>query len=198
MSQQINLLRQKGLPQAAVYSTGALLAIGLVAVLAYGGVASQKLSHARDQLALQQQQVDRLKQAIQAAEIARRAPDGIQALEDEIAQLNARSQQAAPLLASIEAGAAGDPHGYSRQLGLLANVPRDETWLTGVEVGKSSTQIQVIGRAMRNEQAVAYAKRLRDTFDPLGVRFNAIELRPEPLPNTSGDKAATVVNFKIS
>ncbi|MBE7942729.1 MULTISPECIES: hypothetical protein [Ramlibacter] len=198
MSQQINLLRQKGLPQAAVYSAAVLLGVGLVAVLGYGGMASQKLSSAQAQLASEQQQVQRLKQAIQAAEIARRAPDGIQALDDEIARLNARSQQAAPLLASIEAGAAGDPQGYSKQLGLLATIPRDELWLTNVDVGKSSKQVLVAGRAMRNEQAVAYAKRLRDAFDPLGVHFNAIELRPEPLPNSAADKPATVVNFKIS
>lgn len=206
MSQQINLLKARPHPQAVALASVAFLGVALLVLAGMGLGKMHTTSKLRDELSAAQLQLRDMKTALASAQALRQGPNGPVALEAEVVALRTRSLTLAPLVASIQNGNAGSPTGSSRSLLTLASLAQDDVWINLFETGVKPGETTIGGRAMRNDSAVRYARRLNDAFKPMNIQFSALELRTEGLnaPPVPGQPApppapgVAVVNFKIS
>ena len=207
MTQQINLLRRDASP----WGTGAVAGLCLVVLLAGLFVYRQSFVTETDQLRQVAdaggQRLALLKSAITASQKGMAPETEAKAIASELATLKPKVEMMSQLTKELGSGALGSPQGYARHLGVLSAVAQEGVWLTSISVAKGGTALQVDGRALRNEDVMQYAKRLNDSFLPLGVRFNSLELTPDasgaPRPITAPAQAAPVqapssVAFKLS
>jgi hypothetical protein len=198
MSQQINLLRQKTHRPAgaAFYVSSAVIALGILAIVGYGVMLSEDAQMLRRQADAAEARLMQLRTGIANSQAPKAAANGIE-LATELEQLRMRADAARQLVASVNTSAPGSRVGFSPHFHALNSASTEGVWLTSVEVLKNGTQVSVSGAAVSSGSVMQYAVRLNETFRPLGVRFNTVEVTPDP-GNAASERAPTVVTFKLS
>jgi hypothetical protein len=149
----------------------------------------------REQVNAGDLRVAQLKKTMQSARAAEQPPDSAAAIDAQLSELRPRAQAAAELVGSIRSGQVGSTDGFSRQLQLLSTAVRDDIWITTLDIGRGGKEMVVSGRALGNEQAVQYARRLNELYAPFGVQFRSIELKPDAAQPPG---APATVLFKLS
>lgn len=204
MSQQINLLppSERSAGQAAIIGAVILASLGVFG-LQWATAAAEandlKRRHAETERLLINDRAQ-----IVDLQRTRDARGSAASLTAELADLRPRAESLNQLVNAARSGTLGRATGYSDYGALLSSAVEDGLWLTGVVIEKSGTKITVMGRALRHESVVQYAKRLNDAFAPLGVQFKSLEITPEnivpPGAAARGPGAAPVqtVQFKVS
>ncbi|WP_144006960.1 hypothetical protein [Pelomonas sp. KK5] len=176
----------------------ALWGLGLMAVLALalGGYAWQLRSGVQDmraQLAQGAQQVAQVKAEIETIRQREGSDAEVDALNRQVAALKPRAEGVRSLVDSLRTASLGRPEGYSDYLERLARISDPELWVTGVEVLDGGRRVKVAGRALNHEAVVRYARRLNESFESLGVTFNAVQMAPA---DTGSGKSG--INFTLS
>jgi Tfp pilus assembly protein PilN len=195
---QMNLLMRPKQPMGM-----ALWALGLMAVVLVGlaGYAWQLRAGVQSQQAeLDQgvQQLAQVKNEIEAIRQREGTDAEVEALNKQVADLKPRAEGVKSLVDSLRTASLGRPEGYSDYLERLARISDPELWVTSVAVLDGGRRVEITGRALRNEAVVRYAKRLNESFEPLGVKFNALEMTPEFPAQTKGAVVGGTINFRLS
>jgi len=195
---QMNLLMRPKQPMGM-----GLWALGLTAVMLVGlaGYAWQLRATVQSQQVELDQGVRDLAQVKNEIEAIRQREGTdaeVEALNQQVADLKPRAAAVKSLVDSLRTASLGRPEGYSDYLERLARISDPELWVTGVVVLDGGRRVEVSGRALRNEAVVRYAKRLNESFEPLGVKFNAVEMSPESSMPNKGAVGGGAITFKLS
>jgi hypothetical protein len=197
MSQQINLLQQtqKQHQQAPgpLYIALGAVALAVLVIFIQGTGASEKTAALRRQVDAGAARLTQFTATIQGVQAKQAATLAANPLADA-ATLQARADSARQMLAAV--GQGGTPAGFSRQLAALNTAAVEGVWLTAVEMGKSGTQVSLAGGGVSSAAVMQYATRVNQTFRPLGVRFNTVEVNPQG--PAGPDQAPAIVLFKLS
>lgn len=198
MSQQINLLRRKDTAFGAAAWMVAAVVVVLGGLLVHLQMLVSENDKSRRTLASGEQQLSRLKGAIQALQKQRDAQGDAASIAAEIAALRPRVQAVSQVLQDVGSGGLGNPEGFARYLTVLSGVAQEDVWVTSVIVTKDS--VIVSGRALRNDSVMPYAHRLNEAFSPYGVKFDSLDLTPENLaaPANAPSPPLATVAFKLS
>lgn len=191
MTQQINLLRAKPHPAAGTVPYGAALLAGLVALVAYGYSSTKELAQLRETAAASDARLARVQNALVKAPKPQDTAAEKAALEAELAHLRPRAGVARELVTSVQNGTLGSPRGYANHFAALANVSREGVWLTSVAISRGGSEVAIAGKAIGAEPVIGYTAQLNQSFRPLGVHFNSVEMAPASGANTTG------VSFKL-
>lgn len=183
MSQEINLYNPLFLKQEKQFSVrtmlqglGAVL-VGVLVLTVFAVMQTQSVERLNrqysEQVAAQREQF---------VAIARRAPQSrSQALESEVARLEAEVRARRELIASLGSGELGNVAGFS---GFMAAFGRQATpglWLTGFTIAEAGNELQLRGRALRPELVPAYLRKLSE--EPVMRGRSVTEMRlsaPKP------------------
>jgi hypothetical protein len=196
MSQQINLLQQKQQPSSRPALIALAVAVaGIAGILLYGASVSEATKAVRKRADAGEAQLTQLKATVAAVQ-AKKA--GVAAAQSpaEIAQLRTRAEAARQLVGLAKDAGLGSQGGFSREFQALNAAATDGVWLTSADFGKGGGQVAISGGAMNSASVIQYAKRLNETYRPLGVRFNNVEVVPDA--GGSADKPPGSVSFKLS
>jgi hypothetical protein len=192
MAQNINLYAA-GRKRRAPVSRAGLAALVVVALAGTGGfyvletnrqaqlrVAAQDTEHAADRLE---------KQLAAAPTATRRAQDELDAVETEVAGLEAVALR-------LGAGALGRTTGFTEQLRALARGSTDGVWLTGIHLDNAGAQIVLEGKALDAARVPSLIERLGRAPQFAGTTFATIELKPSD--ETASRAPATLVRFRLA
>lgn len=194
MSQQINLLRRPPRTLPRIAYAAAILGVGAAVLAAYGSVAHRDVQRARADSENLDLRVQQLRASLTKVQQARSGQVSSDELAAEIAGLKARNEALKPLVEGARGAVIGSPRGYADHFAVLAQSPRDDVWLTSIAVGKGGQEMQISGRALRNEAVTQYVQALNAAYRPLGIRFNHVEIQPE----AAAPGRIPLVAFKIS
>jgi hypothetical protein len=199
MTQQINLLRTGPSALTAALQLGAVAAVVAVAAIAYSLPAARETSRLGVAVAEGDARIARLREAIAGPKPGSDDETVLQ-LQAEIADLRLKVEGVKQLMAAIRQGQADSAKGLTEQLLVVAAVPHDDAWITGVEIGNGGQSVIVNGQAMHNEAAIHYAKALSDAYRTLGIGFRTLEIAPvSGAPAGLANRAGPVpVAFKLS
>jgi hypothetical protein len=205
VAQQINLFNPIFLRQKRHFSAVAmaqalgLIAVGVIAIYVYQ--ASQNRTLERVAADAERQLAERRSQLTAFAKQAGDA-GASKALAAELDAAEARLVQRRLLLDDVRTGVGGDVRGYSRQLAALARAKVDGVWLTGVEIGGTSAELLIKGRALDSALVPAYMAALNreEAFSGRRVSELKITARTEaPLsPGASPSGPARYLEFSLS
>ncbi|HSH90775.1 MAG TPA: hypothetical protein VK996_12385 [Ramlibacter sp.] len=195
MSQQINLFRPKPRKFGVPLVIG-VVALVAVAIAAYVQSLSADNERLRNSLVATTKNVADLKSAVASVQKQKGMQGSASDQATEIAALKPRVEAAARLMGSLRDGTMGSPEGFARYLDVLGGASIDGVWITNIAVSRGGAAVSISGRALRNESVMQYVGRANQVFQPLGVRFNAIELTPDTPPGPGA--APATVGFRIS
>jgi hypothetical protein len=181
MSQQINLLQRRAKTSTTPWGSLAAIVAIIVVIVMYGSSTTSRTTKLKEQVGAGEGRVAQLRKTMQTARTAEQPRDSVAAIDAELAELRPRAQAAGELVGNIRRGEVGTTEGFSKQLALLSTVAREDIWITALEISRGGKEMVVTGRALGNEQAVQYARRLNEMYEPFGVQFRSIELKPDPL-----------------
>lgn len=196
MSQQINLYNPIFLKQEKHFSARtivqalALIVVGLVTFYVYALVQTRGAERAtreqRDQVASQREQLVKLGPKF--------SPEGrSKTLESEVARLEVEVKARQSVIASLSTGELGNTAGFSEFLAALGRQAVPGVWLTGLNIGESGNNLQVLGRALRAELVPAYLKTLSNEPMMRGRRVTEMKLAAKtaapPPPPAPGEPA---------
>ena len=177
----------------------AAVALVLLGLLAYGVALRTETVRMQQEAVAGQRELGQAQAKLQA--MRQRADDNSDstALKAEIDALKPQAEAVKQLLELIRNGSPGSPEGYAQHLSVLASVPEEGLWITGISIDKGGKLMTLSGRALRNESVLRYVKRLNKAFAPFGVQFNSMEMTPENLVRTGepNKPPLTTVVFKL-
>ena len=164
MSQQINLYNPLFLKQEKPFSVRTMLqwlavvVVGLLVLSVFAVMQTQSVERLGRQYA---QQVSAQREQFVA--IARRAPQTkSQALESEVARLEAEVRARRELIASLGSGELGNVAGFSDFMAAFGRQTTPGLWLTGFTIAEAGNELQLRGRALRPELVPAYLRKLSE------------------------------------
>ena len=196
MSQQINLYNPIFLKQEKHFSARtivqalALIVAGLGTFYVYALVqtraAERVTREQRDQVASQREQLVKLGPKF--------SPEGrSKTLESEVARLEAEVKARQSVIAALSTGELGNTAGFSEFLAALGRQAVPGVWLTGLNIGESGNNLQVLGRALRPELVPAYLRALSNEPMMRGRRVIEMKLAAKtaapPPPPAQGETA---------
>ncbi len=179
MAQQINLFNPIFLKQKKYFSAVTMLqALGLVVagVLAFYAYAVYE-SRTQARVAADSGR-QAAAQAEQVAALAREySPQGrSQALQDELARVNARRQRGEEMLGLMQTGGLGNTAGFARYLAALARQPVAGVWLTGFSVSGDEIELNLSGRVLQPDLVPLYIRALNREEVMRGRRVTELRL----------------------
>ena len=152
----------------------------------------------RTQLDLGTQQLTQVKAEIEAIRQREGSDAEVAALSNEVQDLKPRAAAVKQLVDSLRTASLGRPEGYSDYLDRLARISDPELWVTSVAVLDGGRRVEVGGRAVRNEAVVRYARRLNESVESLGVKFNAVDIAPDAAAAGKAGNPRGLISFKLS
>ena len=178
MSQQLNLFNPVFLKQKKYFSSRTmLLSVGILLlafVLIYSVQLAQlsgfkkQLEEANAQYRTTQEQLTKF------AAAAKRTPS--QALEDEVARLEAQLSAQNLLLEKLDSGELGNTEGFSAYLAALARQTLPGVWLTGFSANGIEGPQSIRGRMLRPELLPTYLRMLNKESALRGHGFSELQL----------------------
>jgi len=180
MSQQINLINpslihKKDFLRAAnmtiVY--GCLIAL-LTIVYALYLPRINAMAEQRDAVTRKQQEMQYTLDKALAATIPKPAD---QALQQEIAQLEAKRQMQVQLIQTIEHDQTTSTHGVATYLRGFARQTMPGVWLTGFDINKDLDAITIHGRCLQAELLPTYMEKLGKEPAFAGQSFSGLQMR---------------------
>jgi hypothetical protein len=182
MSQQINLYNPLFLKHEKQFSVRtmlqglAMVVVGLMVLSVFAVMQTQSAERLGRQYA---EQV--AAQRDQFVAISRRAPQSrSQALESEVARLEAEVRARRELLGSLGSGELGNVTGFSDFMAAFGRQAMPGLWLTGFTVADAGNDLQLRGRAVRPELVPAYLRKLNDEPAMRGRRVTEMRLAAKP------------------
>jgi Tfp pilus assembly protein PilN len=177
MHQQINLYQPVFRKQEKVFSATTLLQIGaavLLLLLIILGHARWTLSGMNNTAQALQQQVNSQTQQLAALEESYRTPD-TDALDSEIEQLRAETDQRNTLLSQFDQLTLRHNNGFATQLQALAEVHLPGLWLEGVTVSEA-LGIELRGITLDARLVPLYLQQLTGRKDLSPTAFEAVSM----------------------
>jgi len=198
MSQQINLFNPLFMRQEKYFSTRTMLqslgliALGLVAIYAYGLWQSRSLERLAEgysqQLAAQRDQF---------IAMGSRGPSKL--LEAEVTRLEASLRMRRGVLDLMqEGGGLGNTDGFSRYFAAFARHPMRGVWLTGFSVGDNGNVLNIRGRVLHPDLVPAYLKTLNEEDVMRGRLVTELKLAAKEMagsPASAAGASARPVRF---
>ena len=185
MSQQINLYnpllrkQEKHFSARSIAVGLVLLLVGVCGFYALAMVQARKAEslarESRAQVTMQREQLVKLTKQL--------APQSrSQALEADVARLEAEVKARQVVLAALSTGELGNTGGFSEFFAAFARRALPGVWLTGLVIGESGNELQVIGRASRPDLVPTYLKALNGEPIMRGRRVTEMKLAAKSLP----------------
>lgn len=182
MSQQINLYNPLFLKHEKQFSVRTMLQglaavmLGLLVLTVFAVMQTQSVERLNrqysEQVAAQREQF---------VAIARRAPQTkSQALESEVARLEAEVRARRELLASLGSGELGNVAGFSDFMAAFGRQAMPGLWLTGFTIADAGNELNLRGRALRPELVPAYLRKLSDEPVMRGRSVTEMRLAAKP------------------
>lgn len=182
MTQQINLYNPAFLKRNPAGAPGALLAYGVVGVLALAlGVAAMvrgQVTQLNARVAAIEAQIktEQEKSAALGAQRAARVRDP--ALEVQVASLEGMVRVRNESMAAINGGALGNTSGFSGHMRALARQPVSGLWLTGFSLTDGGAEVALRGRMLDAALLPRFLERLRGEKVFEGKGFKTLVIGP--------------------
>ena len=198
MTQQINLLIQEREQKSILIPSliaNALLLIALMVYWLFVHMQTVKIQEGANKV---EQQLVAAKKTMQTLQQQLTTSEKAGDLDDEIADLKARSEAGQELLSLLQKGELGNPYGYASYLTKLMKISRNDLWLTNISIVNAGKNLSISGRALNSDSIMNYAQRLNQEFSDYGVVFTSIDMKPEVLSEegTASPALSTIV-FKL-
>lgn len=198
MTQQINLLIQEREQKSILIPSliaNALLLIILMVYWLFVHMQTVKIQEGANKV---EQQLIAAKKTMQTLQQQLTTSEKAGDLDDEIADLKARSEAGQELLSLLQKGELGNPYGYASYLTKLMKISRNDLWLTNISIVNAGKNLSISGRALNSDSIMNYAQRLNQEFSDYGVVFTSIDMKPEVLSEegTASPALSTIV-FKL-
>ncbi|MFA6970326.1 MAG: PilN domain-containing protein [Gallionella sp.] len=201
MSQQINLFNPLFIRQRTYFSLLAMLqALAMIvagSLLFYGYAVYQV-----DQLH-KQYEVDTKRFHAEQVSMARYAAEfspqqSIQALQNEVQQLEKKTTDQAELIEVLKSGVIGNATGYSAYMRAFARQIVPGLWLTGFKVTGDAAQISLSGAVINPQLLPVYIQRLGKESIMQGKTFATLQMQqPNMESGTEQNTAARYVEFTL-
>ncbi len=178
MNQQINLYQPIFRREKKIFSSAAMLQLGLVVLLglmAIYGNAYMKIQPVSSQLSNLQAQRDRMR-AQNETLLARRVKTKSELLEQQVARLAIELEERRAVAAALASGTFGDTSGFGDYLEALARQHVEGTWITALSIGKGGASVDIAGKALFPELVPVYIQRLSREPVFSGTSFNVLKL----------------------
>lgn len=182
MSQEINLYNPLFFKQVKQFSVRTMLqglaavVVGLLVLTVFAVLQTQSVERLNrqygEQVAAQREQF---------VAITRRAPQTkSQALEAEVARLEAEVRARRELLGALGSGELGNVAGFSDFMAAFGRQAMPGLWLTGFTVAEAGNELHLRGRALRPELVPAYLRKLSDEPVMRGRSVTEMRLAAKP------------------
>jgi hypothetical protein len=193
MAQNINL-HSTGRKRRAPMSRVGVVTLAVLALVATGALYEIEAGRQK-QLRVAAQEAEaaaaRLEKQLTAApNAARQAQQELNALENEVAALEAVAER-------LGAGALGRTTGFTAQLRALARGTTEGLWLTAIRLDNAGGQIALEGKAFDAARVPSLIERLRRSPQFAGTTFATIELKPSDEP-AAAHAPASLVRFRLA
>lgn len=198
MSQQINLFNPVFLQQKKYFSALTMVqaaAVIFVGMLLLYGFAYYQVVGMSGQAVETVKRLEAAQSRLTVATAQFPPRKKSQALEDEVATLEAQLKARKKLLEVLQSGELGNTSGFSGYLRAFSRQSMDGLWLTGFNIHGAGNRISIDGRALRPELVPAYIKRLDQEQVMQGKTFAAMEIGLPAVTAKPGEEAATAPRF---
>jgi len=178
LNQQINLYQPIFRREKKIFSSAAMLQLGLVVLLglmAIYGNAYMKIQPVSSQLSNLQAQRDRMR-AQNETLLARRVKTKSELLEQQVARLAIELEERRAVAAALASGTFGDTSGFGDYLEALARQHVEGTWITALSIGKGGASVDIAGNALFPDLVPVYIQRLSREPVFSGTSFNVLKL----------------------
>jgi Tfp pilus assembly protein PilN len=192
MLQNINLYAGARRRRAA-FSRSGIAAIGVAfvaAVAALYAVEAERARALRASIAAAERSALHLERQLAAAPAAaRRAFDELDAMEAEVAALEA-------IATRLDSGLLGRTSGFTEPLRALAGGSTPGVWLTGIRIENAGQQLALEGKALDAARVPALIERLAKLPQFEGTAFATLEMKPAEEAGTRAP--ASTVRFRLA